>query len=772
MWRLTGLSLRHPAATLALLGVATLTLGAGAARLDTDAGYRAFLGSGHPAVRELDAFVARFGGGLPFAAVWSCAESPACESVFDADSLAMAHAVARRLEATPGVRRVDGPATSPLLAPVLFELPQARRLAPEGVPVEGLEALAARAVEDPTWVGQLVSADGAAGALLVHLESSDGAAGVAALRVLRELLMPWEARGFRFHLVGGPVEFVVAGGELARHTARLVPVMVALVAAVLVVLLRSWAVAALTLASVGTAVIWTLGLQGWLGWPQNSLSQVLAPLVLVIGVCDAMHVAASYASQLVRRPDAGPAERGEVLLGVVGRVGGPCLMTTLTTAAGFASFAVSGLESFVRFGWIAAAGVVAALVVSFTLLPIALVRLPVVRVGSQRTADAWGAGLERVVGLAARRPATLLGVAAAMGGLGVAGFGALRVDARFEDLYGEGSQVVRWTRAAARHLREPETLEIALLPPDGIEPHAPQALRVVEGVEALASLDGLGRALSILAPMRALHLLVHGAPLALDGSERSAERARHMLRLLRFEDTELVDLFLEQATGAYRVSLQSQKLPQDELRELLDQVERRVGVGLPPGWGAIVTGPLAVVGRMIDEIRRTQLESFALAGALILVLVALFFRSLGAAALALVPTALPVLLTLGSMGLAGIALDIGSAMVAAVVLGLAVDDAIHLLAAWRRRRRGGDDADLAIAHAVRDVGRPLVTTSLALATGFLALGLAPWQSISSFGLVAGIAILVALLADLLVLPALLVSWARLHRRLASPSGSA
>ena len=106
-----------------------------------------------------------------------------------------------------------------------------------------------------------------------------------------------------------------------------------------------------------------------------------------------------------------------------------------------------------------------------------------------------------------------------------------------------------------------------------------------------------------------------------------------------------------------------------------------------------------VVGTMIDEIRATQLESFALAGALVLLVIAAFFRSLTVDALAFVPTALPVLVTLGAMGLAGVPLDVGSAMVAAVILGLAVDDAIHLLSAWRRRRLAGDASDRAIAAA-------------------------------------------------------------------------
>jgi hypothetical protein len=135
-------------------------------------------------------------------------------------------------------------------------------------------------------------------------------------------------------------------------------------------------------------------------------------------------------------------------------------------------------------------------------------------------------------------------------------------------------------------------------------------------------------------------------------------------------------------------------------------------------------------------------------------MVAIFLGSMRWALLALVPTALPVVVTLGAMAAAGLALDVGSAMVAAVILGIAVDDTIHLLEHFRRRRRDGQNEGAAMAEAVRHVGRALVTTSLALTLGFAALALSPWKSVASFGLVSAVAIAGALASCLVVLPAL------------------
>ena len=771
MQTLARLALRFPLATAALLAVLSLALAAGLPRLKTEVGYRAFLGSGHPVIVELDAFLARFGGGLPLAAVWSCGASDACESVFDAVSLDMAHDVARALERTQGVSRVDSPATSPLLAPEILGLPRARRLAPLGEPEADLDALAALALDDPLWVGQLVSADGRAGAILVHLDSSDGETASRVFAALESALAPYEERGFVFWHVGGPVEFVVAGAELAEQTARMIPVMVGLVAAILLLLFRSVLAAALSLAAVGLAVVWTLGAMGWIGWPQNSLTQALAPLVLVIGVCDAIHVVASYS----RRPLAGDAPRAEreaALLDVCAEVGPACLVTTLTTAAGFASFAASGLASFVRFGLTAALGVGAALALCFTLLPLLLARVPPARLSRERVRGAWERGLDAGVAFAGRRRWLVLCVAGLVTFAGGIGVTRLHVDASFEDLYGAQSRVVVWAREVASHLREPDTLELELRPAGERSPVDPHVLRVVAQLARdLQGLDGLGRPVSVLDPLAKLHRLLHRSELALEGPEASGERTAALLRLLRTQDPTGIDLLLARDAPALRLSVPAEKPPQDRLRALLAEVAALLARDLPEGWGVTVTGPLRVVQAMIDEIRHTQLASFALAGGTVLLLVGLYFRSAALALLAAVPTGLPVLWTLGAMGGLGVPLDVGTAMVAAVVLGLAVDDAVHLLARYRVHRRHAAAAD-AIVCAAREVGRALCTTSLALALGFSALALSPWQTIASFGLLAAIAIAAALLATLLVLPALLIALGRQRASDASTASSA
>lgn len=735
------LALRAPALVLALLAATTGAMLFGLTRVQTDLGYRAFLGTHHPSVAAFDAFLDRFGGGLPLRAVYTCDESP-CSTALDAAALEMARDVGDAMERSPAVGGVASPARAVVFDPTPAG-PLPRRLVEDGAVAADREHLASLAQADPMWRGELVSADAKVGALVFDLVSSDGDVARRAYADLDAALALFERSGWVFHRVGGPVEFVVAGDELADAMQRIVPVMVALVAVALVVLFGSVPVAALVLATTGVAVLWAHGALGWLGWPQNSLTQTLAPLVLVIGVCDGIHLIARYASRVSAGADGaaalGLAQRREALEAATTEVVRPCWMTSATTAAGFLSFASADLSSFVQYGIIAAIGVVGAFVLTFTLLPIVLLAVPSGWVHVPKASASWAVALDRLVDVSSRHRRGIVWVAAvslvAFGG----GMATLRFHSSFDELYGADSRVVRWSHFVSDHLRKPDSIELDVsLPADAdlrSEP-ARESLRAL--AESLAEIPELTNPRSLLDhPLGAL-----AVPAA--GEERDAGLKR----------------WLSGDHRHARVSLEVDKLPQLAMRRVLADVQRRLDARLPAGWTAEVTGPFTVTHDMVEAINHTQFRSFAGAALAVFALLAFYLRSLRWAALAMVPTLLPVVSTLGAMGWMGVPLDVGTAMVAAVVLGIAVDDVVHLLDRFRARRDAGAQIEPAMHDAVREVGQAVVSTSLALAVGFGALALSPWASVAHFGLISAIAILAALVTDLLVVPALVATAGR------------
>ncbi|HEY8152549.1 MAG TPA: MMPL family transporter, partial [Myxococcota bacterium] len=198
--------------------------------------------------------------------------------------------------------------------------------------------------------------------------------------------------------------------------------------------------------------------------------------------------------------------------------------------------------------------------------------------------------------------------------------------------------------------------------------------------------------------------------------------------------------------------------------KLLERVQQLLAADYLRGFGTEINGPVKVFVQMVEEVQRTQLSSFGSAVLTVAVMVAVFLRSLSWALAAMLPTLFPVVVTLGAMGLAGIYLDMGTAMIAAVVLGIAIDDAVHLLTQYRRRLSAGLQPDDAIRASVLHVGRAVVTDSLALSLGFFVLTLSSWESVASFGFLSGIAILIALVADLVILPAVIAAGTGFARR--------
>ncbi|MCP5060816.1 MAG: MMPL family transporter [bacterium] len=729
-------ALAHPILALVLVGIVSGVAIAGVLRLSSDTGFRSYIGSSHAAVREFDQFIDGFGGGLPIAAVWSCEDKSVCDDVFDPRSIEMDNAVASAMRRQSEVRRVDSPATTS----VLLESPaglESHLLHAAASPGER-DLLRNAVLSDPMWLRALVSEDGNTGAIVIELASSESASTIAVVRALQRELAPFEERGFEFHLVGQAVELLVTDEDLAADSARLVPATVALIALVIFALYRSWLPVVATLLTLGVTLLWTMGLMGWLGWAQNAITQTLAPLIMVIGVADAVHlITAVVAKSAWTSRGIGEAVRS---------VASPCLMTSVTTAAALASFGVSGVESLARFGIVAASGVLIALVLSFSLLPALLLLLP----GEQKreqVGTSWDDVLASVVDLAQRRRVLVLTFSSVLMAFGAVGVHQLRVDVDPYELYGPGSQVVQWARFVETRLRSPDSVELEVRPPVGSSFETAGNLEVLDGIsQRIDSISGLTNPRSILGPIEALRSRL--------GSEAEDLPGREALFLLSVSGGDSIDPWLSLDRRRARISTEARKMSQRERDEVLGALNGILREILPESWAYTLTGPLAVYYQMVEEIHGTQLRSFAIAAGIVSLLSMLFLRSIRLGVIAMLPTVAPVVLTLGAMGLWGVPLDMGTAMVATVIIGIAIDDSLHLLNQHRRGLDQGLSAADAMNRSVRFVGRAVITTSLALALGFFSMTFSSWQSIASFGFLSAIAIMGALTADLLLLPAI------------------
>jgi len=140
------------------------------------------------------------------------------------------------------------------------------------------------------------------------------------------------------------------------------------------------------------------------------------------------------------------------------------------------------------------------------------------------------------------------------------------------------------------------------------------------------------------------------------------------------------------------------------------------------------------------------------------------FRSVIAAVLTLIPNLIPILVGFGFMGALGVPLNTGTAMVATIAIGIAVDDTVHFVDAFRRHFAQGGDARTAVLLTLRSQGRPIIYVSLTLAAGFLVMTASNFLPVRNFGIFSAFVMLVAMVTELALTPILLYSIPRARSR--------
>ncbi|MEE8474194.1 MAG: MMPL family transporter, partial [Myxococcota bacterium] len=581
MYRLTRISLNRPRATLAILGAITVVLGAGLPRVHSEYGYRVLIGDDHPSIVALDAFIERFGGGFPIQIGWACGEGQPCDSVFDRASMEMAHAVQRELASAAGVQRVVGPSSASLLMPSTGGF-AVRRFVEHDRFVNDAERLAARALDDSLWVGSLIAADASAGFIVVQVVDTREETSVRVSQAIEAALRPHEAAGFTFYLVGDPIANLIVGRDLAESTARVIPFTVLVIGLILLTLSRSWQNAAASLVTMGAALLWTFGLLGWLDWPQDGILEVLAPVIMVVGVCDAVHLLSRYGDELTG-VGSSREERHAVLLRVGRDLGAPCLITTLTTALAFLSFVTSDLATFIRFGSISAFGVVACLLLTFTLLPVLIDALPSPGPRSVRASQTWGAVLDAILRASERRAAPILFISLLLLVVCGAGWiGYLRVDTDWRESLGEKSRVVQAMRFMEDRLGQTSSFEIELRLPPEVRLEDPETLAEIEQfAEFLSGLEQISTVTSIADVIRRVNRLLHDDDPAFDRPGDTLGANAEILELIGFEDPALRRSWISFDRSRVRISAAGPEQAVSTLGRVLSAIRRYADAELP-----------------------------------------------------------------------------------------------------------------------------------------------------------------------------------------------
>jgi predicted RND superfamily exporter protein len=715
---------------VALAALAALAALPGVARLESDNSPAVYLTEGTPEAARHAAFRGRFGGGDGVRLVVT---GPALWSPDGLAELARLEAAAAAL---PGVERA-----SSIVRRHAAELPEF----PPADPAAWRDAL----VHDPFDRGMgWISADGAAASVLVETAPLSARDDAALAGRLAEL-----ARGARAGLAVtavGPRSLERALDRSARTIAtRYLPALALFAALLLAAALRDARSVLVPLAVVALCETVVLGAAGWAGVRFHLVLAILPPVLFVVALASAVHLAIRCRA----REAAGESARAAALH-TFAEKGRSLLFAAAAIAGGFAALATSGVAPVAELGRWAALGVGVQLATALVVLPALLSSTTLGR--TRRPERALEERLERLgralaAGAVGRR-ATTVAAALALAAAALAGLPRLAAESDIAHAFAADHPVRRAIDLAEGHGLGVARLELDLVAARGDERFdSPPALaRLGELVGRLVAEPG------VLSASSAAELALSVGAASPWAALATPEELRGQALAVLAEDEEgraALRRFLTADGGAARVVVFVRWGGFDQIEPLATRAEA-LARGFFPHADVAATGTL----RRLLGFHRALLATLASSLALALpFLFALFWLALGRpwpAAKALVPNLWPVAVLLGGMGWLGVRLDLATVMVASIVLGLAVENTVHTLSPHARDVAAHGSPAAAIVARLERAAPAYVLTFAILATGFGVCGLSDFAPIARFGMLSALGLALALAADLVLVPAL------------------
>ncbi len=531
------------------------------------------------------------------------------------------------------------------------------------------------------------------------------------------------------------------------------------------------------LACAAAGVI-TTGFLGLMDWPVTVVSSNFISLLLILTLSLAIHLVVRYRELHEQSPDAG---QHELVLEMVRAKAVPCFYTTITSMVAFGSLLFSGIRPVIDFGWMMVAGLVVAFPLIFTLIPAALMLLEPGKAASRR-------GLtDRITRFFARQIMAhgtgILAASAVLALLSILGISRLTVENRFIDYFKESTEIHRGMAMIDRELGGTTPLDVVLDAPadffaqqedpweDPLLEELGEDLEASGGITATSywfntrRLDDISRVHSFLDSLRE------------SGKVLSVDTAMEMLRQIDEDAASddialailykklpddvrelLIDPYLSpdghQVRFALRVFESDPSLRRDILiRDIHDHLTQDMGFEENQ---VHLSGMLVLYNNMLQSLFRSQILTIGVVFSAILLMFLVLFRSAKMAGIAIIPNLFAAALVLGLMGWLGIRLDLMTITIAAIVIGIAVDDTIHYVHRFTREFGKDHDYWAAVERSHASIGRAMYYTTITVTLGFSILALSDFVPTIYFGLLTGFAMLVALLADLTLLPLLIV----------------
>ena len=633
-----------------------------------------------------------------------------------------------------------------------------------------LPALKKKVLTDRSMVGNIIGRSGRFAVIAIRTQFMGDADSYKVNQTIQAILDSYEAPGFKTYISGLPA-LNDAMNSIAEADAKvLMPLLFVVVIVWLFVMFRSVAAVIGPLIVLVLTFIWTFGTMGILGHPMTILSNILPVFFTCVAVGDVVHLQALYADNR----GAGMKQE-DAIVSAMGNAGLPVLFTTLTTMAGFFAFTTSPMDVVGMVGLDGGLGVGYALIITMLITPVVLSfnkKGMLSTSANQSEGDAVHRVLDKLLAMSGSqrdapksRRFIVFAVVIALSGAAVYGISNLRV----------WHNPLSWIPADSAikitfdtmDVEMGGTVDVKLL----IEPKGPHGVKDLELLRGLEKLDAHVR--KFKNPDTGDPLVGNVASLVdvIKEMNRTVNKGDEAFYRLPDTDAQVADLlFMFETAGPDELrKLVSADLTKSQMSMRIQWLEAGqyrpfaafIGEGIDEFIGDRAnikpTGAVYNLLTTIDSLIGSLISTFRFAFLSIMVMMVLLMRNIRLAMVAMVVSTIPTMLVFGYMGLTDWPLDMGNLLVAAVAMGIAIDDTIHFFHNCREQyARYGNMVD-GVKFSFHHVGRALISTSAILFFGFAVYFFANTKMFITIGLLFCMAVFWALMMDLILGPAILVT---------------
>ncbi|MRI00008.1 MMPL family transporter [Kriegella sp. EG-1] len=606
--------------------------------------------------------------------------------------------------------------------------------------------------DDGLFINSLI--DKNATSLVLSLETEDKidyAQSIELLTALRQLLI---AHGFTDYHILGRAYFYEA--LIAMQKEELIKTSIAasiLVVIILFLVYRRFLVVAITMTSIILALILFLGLLALLGKELTTLASFYPILILIVGTSDVIHILDDYLSKL----RAG-LEKNEAMLRTLKEVGISTLLTSVTTAIGFASLLTSKSSVVSSFGINSAIGVLVAFItiICFTCTLLLLVKKEKV-LPKNGVSPKWINGLNKVNVITKRYHKPILILSLAFTAICILGTSKVNTNYQIKESLPTGSPIAKDFDFFQNNYGGFRPLEVAVITKNPYKITDFIITKEIEKVEQyLKSLGPVRNVQSVNSFYKGLHKannLNKSDFFVLPETEKAFVKYKsEVKKLARKPFTKFVN---EDETKS-RITAKVLDVGLDTLNVVYNKFYDFTKKNTD---STMVKFKLTGTGILLDKnafyVKDSLLQGLLLGLLLVAIIMALLFKNLKLLLISLLPNMLPLLFAAALLGFLSIPLEATISVVFAIVFGIAVDDTIHFLGRYKVCISNGLTKEEALQVTFTETGRALVITTLILFFGFLVLLLSVHTPSFTIGLLISVTLLTALILDLLLLPVLM-----------------